>query len=93
MQFVTLPEWPAEQPPPVDWFAHGKTPRADVTILSGDGGTGKTMTMPLASCASARGAQDWLGIVIELRPAVFLLVEERARDTAQDASHRSRTGV
>jgi len=74
--FTTPPMWPDEPPPRVSWIAHNLIPRGDVSTLGGDGGSGKTMAALQLSAAVARGAQDWLGAVIEPGPVVFLSAEE-----------------
>lgn len=73
---VTPLDWPDEPPPRVSWVAHNLIPRGDVSSLGGDGGSGKTMAALQLGAAMARGAQDWLGCVIEPGPVVFLSGEE-----------------
>ena len=75
-EFITPATWPDEAPPPVDWLAGGRIPRADVTTLHGDGGTGKTDVATLLATNCARGAQEWLGHEIAKGPAVFISAEE-----------------
>lgn len=73
---VSPPAWPKEPPPRVSWVAHNLIPRGDVSSLGGDGGSGKTMLALQLATAMARGAQDWLGTVVEPGPVVFLSGEE-----------------
>jgi RecA-family ATPase len=75
-ELVTPLQWPDEPPPRVSWVTHNLIPRGDVSSLGGDGGSGKTMAALQLSAAMARGAQDWLGHVIEPGPVVFLSGEE-----------------
>lgn len=58
------------------WLAHARIPGDDLTILSGNGGSGKTeiSTQLLVSTAAALG--DWLGCIVETGPALFLSCEE-----------------
>jgi RecA-family ATPase len=74
--FISPPSWPKEPPPRVSWVANNLIPRGDVSSLGGDGGSGKTMAALQLSTALARGAQDWLGHVIEPGSVVFLSGEE-----------------
>jgi RecA-family ATPase len=73
---VSPPTWPKEPPPRVAWVAHNLIPRGDVSSLGGDGGSGKTMLALQLATAMARGAQDWLGAVVNPAPVVFLSGEE-----------------
>ncbi|HEY5127439.1 MAG TPA: AAA family ATPase, partial [Bradyrhizobium sp.] len=73
---VSPPTWPKEPPPRVAWVAHNLIPRGDVSSLGGDGGSGKTMLALQLATAMARGAQDWLGAVVNPGPVVFLSGEE-----------------
>ena len=73
---VSPPTWPKEPPPRVAWVAHNLIPRGDVSSLGGDGGSGKTMLALQLATAMARGAQDWLGAVVDPGPVVFLSGEE-----------------
>jgi RecA-family ATPase len=73
---VSPPAWPKDPPPRVAWVAHNLIPRGDVSSLGGDGGSGKTMLALQLATAMARGAQDWLGAVVDPGPVVFLSGEE-----------------
>jgi RecA-family ATPase len=73
---VSPPTWPKEPPSRVAWVAHNLIPRGDVSSLGGDGGSGKTMLALQLATAMARGAQDWLGAVVNPGPVVFLSGEE-----------------
>jgi RecA-family ATPase len=73
---VTPLDWPDEPPPRVSWVAHNLIPRGDVSSLGGDGGSGKTMLALQLATAMARGAQDWLGAVVDPGPVVFISGEE-----------------
>lgn len=76
LKTVTPPQWPAEPPPRVSWVAHNLVPRGDVSSLGGDGGSGKTMAALQLGIATARGAQDWLGHVVDPGAALFISAEE-----------------
>lgn len=62
--------------PPRRWLVPGRIPMKAVTILSGDGASGKTTILLQLCDAVARGA-DWLGAPIEEKgPAMFVTAEE-----------------
>jgi RecA-family ATPase len=78
--FITPAAWPDEAPPPVDWLASQRIPRADVTTLHGDGGAGKTDIALQLAANVARGAPDWLGQEITTGPVVIISAEEPERE-------------
>jgi RecA-family ATPase len=77
---TTPAQWPQEAPPPVDWLAHGRIPRGDVTTLHGDGGAGKTDIALRLAANVARGAVDWLSQEIANGPVVLVSAEEPERE-------------
>jgi RecA-family ATPase len=77
---VTPAQWPDEAPPPVDWLAHHRIPRGDVTTLHGDGGAGKTDIALQLAANCGRGAQDWLGHEIANGSVVVISAEEPERE-------------
>lgn len=74
------------------WLAGARVPSGDLTILAGNGGSGKTeiATSLLVSVAADLG--DWLGSVVESGPALFISCEEdeqNVRDRVERiAKHR-----
>ena len=46
LPLVTPPEWEGVPVEPVEWTAFGRIPKGDVTLLSGDGGTGNVERTP-----------------------------------------------
>jgi len=48
-------------PPPREWFVEGYIPHKTVTLLSGDGGLGKSL-LALQLLASAAAGKPWLGM-------------------------------
>jgi RecA-family ATPase len=60
---------------PPDWRGV-PIPAADVTILSGDGGGGKTTTALQLAVSVAADLGDWLGTTCEAGPVIFFSAEE-----------------
>lgn len=70
------------EPPPRQWFVPEWIPDRVVTLLSGDGGTGKSLLgMQLATCGAA--GLPFLGIDIAPRRVLYLAAEDD-----QDELHR-----
>lgn len=57
-------KWQGVTPPPYDWMVDGCFLRGTVSMLSGDGGLGKSLLMQQLLTAAAVGAQ-WLGLKTE----------------------------
>jgi RecA-family ATPase len=73
---VCPPEWRDVPVPPMRWLAARRIPASDVTILSGDGGGGKTTVALQLAVAVERGLGDWLGTTCESGPVIFFSGEE-----------------
>jgi RecA-family ATPase len=58
------------------WLATNRIPAGDVTILSGDGGGGKTTIALQLAGAVAGDLGDWLGTVCAVGPSIFFSGEE-----------------
>lgn len=52
--------------PPREWLVDGMIPHGKVTLLSGDGGLGKSLLMQQLMTAAATG-QDWLELKTRTR--------------------------
>ena len=50
--------------PPREWLAAERLPARDITLLTGDGGTGKSLLALQLAVARAIGS-EWLGTMIE----------------------------
>jgi RecA-family ATPase len=73
---ITPEIWKGTLPSPQRWLADGRVPNNDVTILTGDGGSGKTeIAVQLLICV-AGGLGDWLGSVVKDGPALFISCED-----------------
>lgn len=65
------------EPPPRRWCVKDRIPMRNVTLLSGDGATGKTTIALQLSVRVASGQPDWLGAMIdEPGRVVFMTAEE-----------------
>jgi len=68
--------WRGVPIPPMHWLATNRIPAGDVTILSGDGGSGKTTIAKQLAVAVAGDLPDWLGTTCETGPVIFFSGEE-----------------
>lgn len=68
--------WRGVPIPPMRWLATGRIPAGDVTILSGDGGLGKTMIALQLALAVGADLGDWLGTTCLTGPVIFFSGEE-----------------
>ena len=74
--FESAASWRGLPLEPVRWLATRRIPAADVTILSGDGGQGKTTVALQLAVAVERGLGDWLGTTCEQGAVMFFSGEE-----------------
>ncbi|MGJ5120958.1 AAA family ATPase [Bradyrhizobium oligotrophicum] len=84
---ITPSAWRGTEPQPQRWLAQGRVPRGDLTILAGNGGSGKTEIAVQLLVSAAAGLGDWLGCVVEQGPALFLSCEE-PEDNVRDRVER-----
>lgn len=76
LDLITPASWRGTTAEPLRWLALNRIPAGDVTILSSDGGGGKT-TIALQLCVAVeRGLGDWLGTTVETGPVLFVSAEE-----------------
>ena len=61
---------------PMRWLATHRIPAGDATILSGDGGGGKTTVALQLAVSVERGLGDWLGTTCEAGSVIFFSAEE-----------------
>ena len=91
LTLVCPPAWRDVPLEPMRWLATNRIPAGDVTILSGDGGGGKTTVALQLAVAVERGLGDWLGTVCEPGPVIFFSGEEpeaEMRRRLQRVSHK-----
>jgi len=76
LTLVSSPAWQAAPLEPMRWLATNRIPAGDATILSGDGGGGKTTVVLQLAVAVVRGLGDWLGTTCESGSVIFFSGEE-----------------
>jgi RecA-family ATPase len=76
LQLVCPPAWRDVPLEPMRWLATNRIPADDATILSGDGGGGKTTVALQLAVSVERGLGDWLGTTCETGPVIFFSAEE-----------------
>lgn len=77
---ITPAAWKGTEPEQQRWLASARVPSGDLTIMSGNGGSGKTEIITQLLVYVAAGLADWLGCTIEGGPALFLSCEEPAHN-------------
>jgi RecA-family ATPase len=70
------PAWRGIPLEPMRWLATNRVPAGDATILSGDGGGGKTTVALQLAVAVEQDLQEWLGTTCEAGPVIFFSGEE-----------------
>jgi hypothetical protein len=77
---TVVPSSWTDAPPERKWLAYGRIPAGDVTLLSADGGSGKTEIAVQLSISVALGLSDWLGVCVEAGLALMVSAEEPEED-------------
>jgi RecA-family ATPase len=74
--FINPAQWHGQDVPRRKWLVPHRIPLANVTMVSGDGASGKTTIALQLVVATVRGT-DWLGSMVDHPgPAVFMTAEE-----------------
>jgi RecA-family ATPase len=73
---ITPATWKGTESPKQRWLAQDRIPASDVTILTGNGGSGKTEIATSLLVSVAAGLGDWMGCVVEDGSALFISCEE-----------------
>jgi RecA-family ATPase len=76
LPLICPPAWRDVPLVPMRWLATHRIPARDATILSGDGGGGKTTVALQLAVSVERGLGDWLGTTCESGPVIFVSAEE-----------------
>lgn len=87
LQTITPAAWRGTSSPPQRWLARGRIPCGDLTILSGNGGSGKTEIAVGLLVSVAAGLGDWLGCVVDTGTVLFISCEE-PEDNVRDRVER-----
>jgi RecA-family ATPase len=74
-RFFPASEFEGKHIPPRPWLAPDLVPSGTVTLLGGDGGTGKSLLALQLACAVVTGGQ-WLGRAVAGGGAVFVSAED-----------------
>jgi RecA-family ATPase len=78
--FINLGALQGQPVPGDEWFVVRRIPSGNVTLLSGDGGTGKT-TLALMLCTTTPFGGDWLGSIVDQPgPSMFVTGEETEKE-------------
>ncbi|HVM79910.1 MAG TPA: AAA family ATPase [Stellaceae bacterium] len=75
LDFLDIGRWIDREPPAAEWLAEGLIPKRQVTLLTGDGGLGKSMLLLQLLAAASRGKQ-WLGRSVMPCRSVALFCED-----------------
>jgi RecA-family ATPase len=78
LNFIDMSQWDFEPTPEQEWAVYNRIPRRECVLFSGEGGAGKSIEQLHQCCASTLG-RDWLGVVPEQGPAIFIDAEDDER--------------
>jgi RecA-family ATPase len=70
-----MSSWDQVLPPPREWAVRDRIPLRQPWLLSGEGGTGKTILM-LPLCVAAALGRHWIGSMPEEGPVIYLGAED-----------------
>jgi RecA-family ATPase len=75
LPLINIRAWHGVEPKPRQWIVRERIPDRNVTLLTGQGGVGKTLLMQQLAVATVLGC-DWIGGVPEFGPVLFLTAED-----------------
>jgi RecA-family ATPase len=75
LTIVNAASFAGAEPPSRDWHVQGLIPAREITLLSGDGGTGKSLLALQLAVGSAAGT-DWVGTFPSQGPVLFVSAED-----------------
>ncbi len=78
---LELTQWDTKSIPPREWTVHDRFPRRNVSLLSGEGGVGKSIILLQLAVAHVLG-RDWLRSVPEQGPVIYLNCEDEPNEIA-----------
>lgn len=91
LQVTTPADWSNEPPQEMKWLVEHRIPAGDVTILTGDGGAGKTEIALQLALALALEAGEWLGAKCDVGPVLFVSAEEPPEEIRRRAERIAAT--
>ena len=77
LPFINIPAWDGAAAPEREWVVRDRVPLKNVTLLSGEGGVGKSVISLHLAVATALG-RDWLNALPTPGPALVLCCEDDA---------------
>jgi RecA-family ATPase len=75
LPLINIRIWQGTEPKPREWLVTERIPARNVTLLTGQGGIGKTLLMQQLAVATVT-ARDWIGVVPEAGPVLFITAED-----------------
>jgi RecA-family ATPase len=78
-QFFSASEWEGKPVPEREWLVPDLVPGKNVTLLSGDGGTGKSL-VALQLAVSVAASRAWLGRPVEDGRVIYISAEDDAEE-------------
>lgn len=79
LSMLNVAAWEGKPVPPRDWAVHNRIARRAVTLLSGEGGVGKSILI-LQLLAAHVLPRDWFGTLPEPGPVIYLNAEDDERE-------------
>jgi RecA-family ATPase len=75
LAFASITKWATQDPPEREWAVPGRFPLRNVSLLSGEGATGKSIILMQLFVAAGAG-KDWLASLPEPGPSIYLNAED-----------------
>jgi RecA-family ATPase len=79
LPMLDVAAWEGVAVPPRDWAVQDRISRRAVTLLSGEGGVGKSILILQLACAHVLGG-DWFGSLPVAGPVIYLNAEDDERE-------------
>ncbi len=89
LQFIDVTAWDGQPVPEHKWTVLNRIPDEEVTLLSGDGGMGKSLLLKQLAVATVVG-RDWIGTMPEPGPVIYVTAEEKRDELHYRLHHIAR---